>query len=227
MTIEARLSEVYQAIQRNAPDRQVKLVAVSKYATLSEMVKAHEVGIRHFGENKVQDALSKIDEFPLTAGAEVHWHLIGNIQSNKVKKTVGRFDLIHSVDSVALGELLSRHNLAMGQRQKILLQVNLSEDPDRHGFPPALLANALEGLICLEGIRIEGLMGIAPPEISLSQEPSAIKRVFSGLFDLKAQMEQTLGISLPELSMGMSDDYIHALSSGATIIRLGNYLFKN
>ena len=226
MSISERLAAIQQQIVTHAGKRPVTLVAVSKYATVEQMREAYAAGVRHFGENKVQDALTKIAAFPLADYPDVHWHFIGNLQSNKVKKTVGQFTLLHAIDSIRLAEAISAQNLAEGQVQPILLQVNLSDDPSRHGFLPADIPTALVEILKLPGVQVQGLMGMAPSEASLSNDQAVLQRVFCGLHDLKAQLAEQFSIDLPELSMGMSHDYTHALQCGATIIRLGNSLFK-
>jgi pyridoxal phosphate enzyme (YggS family) len=227
MSISDRFSEVQQNIRRYADGRAVTLVAVSKYATVEQMKEAYQAGARHFGENRVPDALAKIAEFPTEQYPDLHWHLIGSLQTNKAKKTVGQFSLIQSVDSTRLAEAISDPNLAENRVQDVLLQVNLSNDLERHGFLPEDLPTALKPILSMKGIRVRGLMGIAPPEASLENDEAALKRIFCGLRDLNAQLAHDFGIDLPELSMGMSHDYVHALQCGATIIRLGNFLFKN
>jgi len=227
MSISERLAEVRENIRIHAEGRAVTLVAVSKYAAVEQMREAYQAGARHFGENRVQDALAKIAAFPAEEYPDLHWHLIGSLQTNKAKKTVNQFSLIQSVDSTRLAEAISEQNLAANQRQDVLLQVNLSNDPNRHGFLPEDLPAALTPILSMKGIRLRGLMGMAPPEASIDNDQQALRRIFCGLRDLNGQLAHDFGIDLPELSMGMSHDYIHALVCGATIIRLGNYLFKN
>jgi len=227
MGIQDRLAEIQEAIGTHAGDRPVTLVAVSKYATVEQMMEAYDAGVRHFGENKVQDALAKMEQFSPEIAQTIHWHFIGNLQANKVKKTVGRFEWIHAIDSVKLAEAVSRHNVAAGRVQKVLLQINLSEDPSRHGFLKDAVTAALAEMMSFKGIAMRGLMGMAPAGASLDGDSQALKGVFCGLRDLRNRLQGDCEIDLPELSMGMSHDFTHALSCGATIIRIGNYLFKN
>jgi pyridoxal phosphate enzyme (YggS family) len=227
-SIQERFAAIQEQIRTHAGGAQnVTVVAVSKYATVERMRDAYQAGLRHFGENKVQDALAKMDAFPKDAYPDLHWHFIGTLQTNKVKKTVGRFDLIHTVDSVRLAEALSEVNLAAGLCQPVLLQINLSADPDRHGFLPEEAAAALEPMQNLAGIRPLGLMTMAPPEISLNENKDALRPLFCRLRELRNDLSALCHAPLPELSMGMSHDFPHALACGATIIRIGNYLFKN
>lgn len=227
MSIQQRLSEIHAAIRQYATAPAVTLVAVSKYASVEQVREAYDAGVRDFGENKVQDALEKMAQLPPDYQRNMRWHFIGNLQSNKAKKTVGRFSLIHSIDSVRLAEAISRHNQEAGLCQSVLLQVNLSTDPTRHGFSPDEVRSVLPELLGYKGIEVRGLMGMAPPEASLSQDVEHLKAVFCGLRDLRDCLARDMAIDLPELSMGMTHDFPHALACGATIIRIGNYLFKN
>lgn len=226
MPIQDQLLKIQDIIREQAGESPVTLVAVTKYATIDQMRKAYQAGLQHFGENKVQDALAKMEAFPSAEFPDLRWHLIGTLQSNKARKTVGRFELIHSVDSLALAQSLSRHNEEAGMKQKILLQVNISDDRTRHGFDPATLFEHTEQVATLPGIDLRGLMAMAPPELSLAGDSAALKACFQKVSGLKSGVQEKLGIDLPELSMGMSHDFPQALASGATIIRIGNYLFK-
>lgn len=226
MPIQDQLLNIQNVIREQAGETPVTLVAVTKYATINQMREAYQAGIRHFGENKVQDTLVKMESFPSAEFPDLHWHLIGTLQSNKARKTVGQFELIHSVDSLALARTLSRHNEEAGLKQKILLQINISGDETRHGFDLETLSTDTEQVAALPGIDLRGLMAMAPPEISLAGDNAALKACFQKASGLKNDLQAKLGIDLPELSMGMSHDFPQALASGATIIRIGNYLFK-
>ncbi|MBY0403410.1 MAG: YggS family pyridoxal phosphate-dependent enzyme, partial [Cyanobacteria bacterium] len=125
----------------------VKLIAVTKYASDAQMIAAYDAGLRDFGENKVQDALDKMDRLPQEMVQSVSWHLIGHLQSNKAKKTVGRFSLIHSVDTISLAEELSLRNVKANLRQPVLIQVNVSEEATKHGFAPDSLCHEFGQLL--------------------------------------------------------------------------------
>lgn len=227
MSIRERLSEIQERIAAHAGGRAVTLVAASKYVGVDGMLEAYRAGVRHFGENRIQDALAKQAQWPSEIAPDVRWHFIGQLQINKVTKTVGRLELIHSVDSVRLAERIAHHNGEAGATQNVLLQVNLSHDATRHGFPPEALPAAMETMLTLPGLACLGLMTVAPPEASLSGDETELRRVFSLLATWRDRLERDFTIRLPELSMGMSRDYVHALTCGATIIRIGNDLFKN
>ncbi|HEY9744986.1 MAG TPA: alanine racemase, partial [Oculatellaceae cyanobacterium] len=149
------------------------------------------------------------------------------LQTNKVNKTIGRFALLHAIDAPHLGEAVSKANAAKNIRQPVLIQVNSTSDPTRHGVLPEQAASLLEQLLPLPGIEIRGLMTMAPADASIKGDRTELQRVFCGLRELRDQLATKFGMQLPELSMGMSHDYIHALECGATIIRIGNFLFKN
>ncbi len=227
MTILEQTLALSLEVERLAPHRTITRIAVSKYATVSQMREAYSAGFRDFGENRVQDALEKMKAFPAIEYPDLRWHLIGNLQRNKVRKAVGRFELIHSVDSLPLASAVSESALAMGLRQSVLLQVNLGMDFERVGWLVDNVRQAFPALLTLKGIRILGLMTIAPSELSLSGDKEATEAFFVRLATLEAELSEAHGIDLPELSMGMSHDFPHALTSGATIIRIGNFLFKN
>jgi pyridoxal phosphate enzyme (YggS family) len=227
MSLQERLSQIQENIRAIAGDRPVTVVAVSKYATLEQMVEAYEAGVRHFGENRVQDALRKMDAFPPSMKQDIHWHFIGSLQSNKVNKTLGRFSCIHTIDSLPLAKAVSAANAQKNLRQAVLLQVNSTQDPSRHGILPVHLKPLLEQILPLPGLQVNGLMTMAPADASLSGDAPTLEKVFCRLRDLRDRLSSDLGASLPQLSMGMSHDYVHALKCGATIIRIGNLLFKN
>lgn len=227
MSIQERLRQVQKNIDAIAGDRPVTIVAVSKYATVEQMIEAYEAGIRHFGENRIQDALRKMEAFPEALKKDIRWHFIGNLQSNKINKTLGKFACIHTIGSPALAQALSVANVQNNLKQAALIQINSTSDASRHGVLPEQAAALLEQILPLPGIRISGLMTMAPAEASLSGDATTLERVFCNLKDLRDRLSAEFGVDLPELSMGMSQDYTHALTCGATIIRIGNVLFKN
>lgn len=227
MTLAERLAHIQDEMAPYLKDRDITLIAVSKYATVEQLVEAFNAGIRHFGENKVQDALDKMAALPSVIQSQIQWHFIGHLQSNKVNKTLSHFAWIHSIDSVALAQSVSTANERSGSYQNVLLQVNSTVDETRHGFLPSQLPTALGQLRLLPGINIHGLMTMAPAEASKAGDSEALKQVFTNLRALRDELTAEFAIDLPELSMGMSQDYVQALQCGATMIRIGNYLFKN
>ncbi len=213
------LSEKYQALLQALPaNHAVRVVAVTKYATMAQMMEAYEAGIRDFGENKIQDVEAKIHAFP-----EVRWHMIGHLQKNKAKKAVELgFDLIHSIDSLALAQKVSLYSEALERKQAVLLQVNITREPQKTGFPEEALWRDFPQLMALQGIDIQGLMTIGPYTDEVAQSIAC----FRHLHDLRDKLKDQFACALPELSMGMSKDFFHAIECGATIIRIGSHLFE-
>jgi PLP dependent protein len=202
----ARVSARIAATGRN-PD-EIAIVAVTKGFGVEVCREALAAGLRLLGENRVQEALTKMDE--VTGPAQ--WHLIGHLQTNKVKQAAGRFALIQSVDSLRLAEAIARH----APNQAVLVEVNIAREPQRSGVPPEQaieLASAVAGLLDLQG-----MMGMARAEDDPAPD-------FNELRVLHDQAEQRLGKGLPVLSMGMSGDFEAALTAGSTMLRLGQALF--
>lgn len=197
--------------------KEVKLVAVSKTYPPEIIREAIEADQRVFGENRVQDALPKIDALP----PDLEWHLIGHLQTNKVRKVIGRFALFHGVDNTALALQMNRIAGEFGVTASILLQVNVSGEESKFGFTPTSLSAALEELLPLPNLRIEGLMTMAP----FSENPESARPVFEGLRKLRDELSATTGYPLRELSMGMSGDFEQGIAEGATIIRIGSAIF--
>jgi PLP dependent protein len=200
----------------------VTLIAVSKTAGLNEIKEAFENGVTEFGENRIQDALKKQDALPPHMAERIHWHFIGHLQSNKVRKALGRFVLIHSVDSPELALALAAEAAKQGVEQRILLQVKVVADPGKSGFSPDSLAECFAKIYKLPGLRVDGLMTMTP----LTCDDGVRNECFHGLKRLKEDIEKRHGIGLKELSMGMSDDYIDAVKCGATMVRIGRAIFQ-
>ena len=193
------------------------LVAVSKTVAAPRVRAAVEAGITLFGENRVQEALSKVSEVP---GAR--WHLVGPLQSNKARRAVEAFEMIQTVDSMALGQRLERIAGDLGRASvPVLLQVNVDRDPAKSGFMPDELAAAAAELGNLTRLDVRGLMTIGR-EVS---RPEDARRTFAGLGELRDRLRETWPGLGPELSMGMTDDYQVAVEEGATIVRVGRALF--
>ena len=200
---------------RNPGD--VRLVAVSKTMAAERVRELIQAGHLLFGENRVQEALEKIDA--VEPGPE--WHFIGHLQKNKIRHAIGKFALIHSVDSQEMALVLDRRCRAEGMVQPVLLQVNQAAETTKHGIRPEdlpALAAEVEGCA---GLDLQGLMSIPPPE----KNPEDSRRWFAGLRTLRDRLGPELGRELPELSMGMSDSYPLAVEEGATLVRVGTALF--
>lgn len=209
---------IWSACERAGRDpSSVELVAVSKNHPPEAVGEAAALGVRVFGENRVQEAKAKI---PACSG-RLRWHLIGHLQSNKAREAAQLFDMVESVDSLPLAEELDRRAGQAGRRLPVLLQVNIAAEAQKFGFPPEQAISVLGALNGLKQLEIQGLMTIAP----WSPEPEKVRPVFRRLRELKEQCERKLGAPLPHLSMGMSGDFEAAIEEGATLVRIGTALF--
>lgn len=196
----------------------VTLVAVSKTVDADALRDAVRAGLDLLGENRVQEAAVKA---PLVPGA--HWHLVGPLQANKVRRALEVFEAIESVDSVGLAERIDRlaGEIRPGLRYPILLQVNVDADPAKAGFDPETLAASIARMVDLEALDIRGLMTIG----RLVTDPESARPTFRRLRDLSAQLRDSGFPIGPDLSMGMTDDFEVAVEEGATIVRVGRALF--
>ncbi len=195
----------------------VTIVAVTKGFELDAVEAALAAGLTDLGENRVQEALAKIDT---PAGGRATWHLIGHLQRNKAKHVPGRFALVHSLDAAALAEELDRRAAAHGTAVRVLLQVNVAGETQKSGCAPGDAAPLARRVAALAHLKLEGLMTIAP----FTDDVEVQRRTFRGLRALRDGLQEE-GLWLPTLSMGMSADYGPALEEGATVIRLGTALF--
>ena len=237
MAIADALTLVHKNIMQSAskagrnPDL-IKLIAVSKTVDIQSIKEAILAGAVILGENRVQEAREKITELkaqipppipPLGKGGTkggVEWHLIGNLQKNKAKAAVQLFDLIHSVDSASLADELNRHAAHMGKIQRVLAQVKLSDESTKHGIDEKEIMKLLDKIMKLDSIALEGLMTIPP----FFNNPEDTRPYFKRLRNIadKAIKE---GFPVKELSMGMSNDYKVAIEEGATMVRVGTFIF--
>ncbi len=200
----------------------VTLVAVTKHADSYAIEGALRCGLLAMGENKAVEALAKRNTLPKEVNEAIEWHFIGHIQRNKLNKIVGFYDLIHSVDSLELAESIAEKARALNIEQSILVQVNTSGEASKQGVDPENLLHLVEKLLTLSpAIKVVGLMTMAPN----TEDFETIDRCFKGLKRLKETLETSLSIEVPQLSMGMSNDYSQALANGATIVRIGTKLF--
>ncbi len=204
-------------------DRPVKLIAVTKHATIGQITEAHDLGVRDFGENRLQDALKKREILPPQVASNSQWHFIGHLQSNKVKQAVGNFSLIHSVDSFRLAQEIAKAAEQKGIVQSILLQVKIVPDDAKSGFTADELKACMPEILKLTSIKVEGLMTITP----LDADKETAETSFNGLRVLRDQINQAHGTTLTQLSMGMSDDWHQAITCGSTMIRLGRAIFDS
>lgn len=195
----------------------VDLVAVSKTYPSERIREAMEAGQGLFGESRVQEALVKIPSLP----GRLRWHFIGHLQANKVRKALPLFELIHGVDTVEIARDVDRIAAELGLYPRVLLEVNVSGEGSKHGFPPEDLERALEGLLALPRLQVEGFMTMAP----LAPEAESSRPFFAALRSLRDRLADHAGVPFPTLSMGMSGDYEVAVEEGATLVRVGSAIF--
>jgi len=222
--LRTRLADVRARIERAAgragrDPASIRLVAVSKTFPVEYVRAAADAGQIDFGENKVQEALSKIDQ---TVDLPLRWHLVGHLQSNKARKA-GRFDVVHSVDDGALLDKLDQAAQAAGRRIDVLVQVDLAGEPTKHGAREDELASIFEAARAAQATRIVGLM-LLPPAVD---DPEATRPYFQALRAVRDRL-LARGVdpsTLNELSMGMSHDFEVAIEEGATLVRVGTAIF--
>ena len=214
-TIGDRIAQIKQEIPLN-----VRLIAVSKYATTEAMREAYQAGIRDFGESKVQEAIAKKQQ--LQDLPDISWHMIGSLQSNKARVALTTFDWIHSVDRLSLAQQLNRLVMETQLNIKVCLQVKLAHDPSKSGwYEQELIDNLPELNKCLN-IQIMGLMTILP----LGLTPEQCYSTFHKVEGLKDKLNLISCLDIKELSMGMSQDYDEAIKAGSTMIRIGSKIFS-
>ncbi len=195
----------------------VRLIAVSKTVPIAGVAEALAAGQTHFGENRVQEALAKMAE----AGPGATWHLVGHLQKNKARHAVGAFALIHGLDDRELAFELDRRAAARSTRQPVLVQANLSGEATKRGSDEDGLLPLLTAVADLPHLELRGLMIVPPPV----DDPELSRPWFRGLKQLRDRAASLLGRPLPELSMGMTDDFEVAIEEGATMVRVGRAIF--
>jgi hypothetical protein len=190
----------------------VKLIAVSKNRSTEEIKEAIECGITDFGENRLQEALLKYNAVP------ARWHMVGHLQTNKVKEAVKIFDLIQSVDSLRLAQEISKEALKINKVQEILLEVKISPEATKSGLKPEETPGVIKEVSALKNIKISGLMAIAP----IVKIPEQARPYFRILRNLRDQVDSKL-----ILSMGMSDDFEAGIEEGSDMVRIGRAIFES
>jgi PLP dependent protein len=224
-TITQRVQSVLLAI-RSAAEKvgrrsdSIRLVAATKTVTADRIREGIAAGLSILGENRVQEALTKIEAL---AQSTVRWHFVGHLQRRKVRSVVGMFELIHSVDSLELAQEIDRRAGEAGLSQDILLEVNIGGETTKGGFHPDGFVQLVSTMAALSHIRIKGLMAIPPP----TAEPELARMHFIRLRELAEAIaaQRIPGVAMDELSMGMSNDYEIAVQEGATLVRVGSAIF--
>ena len=214
--VRGRLAGAARIAGRKPED--VRLIAVSKLHPVEAILAAYGFGQRVFGENYVQEALAKQEVLP---DLDVEWHCIGHVQTNKAKDVTGRFALIHTVDTLKFAETLARRLPEDIPVQRVLLQVNIGNEPQKAGVDEHDLPSLAEAVLALPRLEVRGLMCLPP----FFDDGEAARPYFARLRELRDDLEARLGIKLPELSMGMSGDCVQAVEEGATLVRVGTDIF--
>lgn len=199
----------------------VRLVGVTKYVSAEVAGELFAAGLADLGESRPQALWEKAAQL---AEHPIRWHFVGHLQRNKARRTLPLVALLHSGDSLRLLREIAAEAALLGRPVEVLLEVNISGDEAKHGFAPAELAAALPAIAELSALRVRGLMAMA----SLEGGPTRARRDFAALRELRERLlaECPPSISLHELSMGMSDDFVEAIEEGATIVRVGSRLFE-
>ena len=214
--LQSELSATCKQYQR--PGDAVKILAVSKTFPLEAIREAYDCNVRMFGENKIQELADKVANLP----KDIEWHFIGHLQSNKAAKAVELAHWIHSVDSLKLLNKLDRCAREQNKRPVILLEVN-SGEAAKSGVSYEELPELARAAANAENLDFRGLMTMAP----LCDDPAVWLNAFKKLAAARDELEKSLQISLPELSMGMTGDFTQAVAAGSTVIRIGSRLFGN
>ena len=197
----------------------VIILGASKTQPVEKLIEAYKAGLRYFGENRVQEGIDKIEK--LKEYKDIHWHLIGGLQTNKAKYAVKYFEMIHSLDRKPLANELDKRAKKIGKKQDVLIEVNIGGEESKYGVQPENLKELFEYSMQKENLNILGLMCIPP----YSEYKEDSRPYFVRLRQIKEELEKEFNVKLPHLSMGMSNDFDVAIEEGATIVRIGTLLF--
>ena len=216
-SVEEKIQEACKKSGRNRED--VTLIAVSKTKPVETLQEAYDLGVRVFGENKVQELTEKYDSLP----KDIHWHMIGHLQRNKVKYIIDKVDLIHSVDSIRLAETIDKEAQKHDLVANILVEVNVAKEESKFGLMPEEVDGFIDEIAKLKHIQVKGLMTIAP----FVENPEKNRTVFADLRKLSVDIakKNVDNVNVSILSMGMTNDYVVAVEEGATMVRVGTGIF--
>jgi PLP dependent protein len=221
-SIAENLERVREQIARAAAKSrrsvdEVELVAITKTHPAEKVREAIEADQTLFGESRVQEARAKIPELP----SAIRWHFVGHLQKNKIRHALPLFEMIHSIDSLALAKDLNRIAEEEGMHPRVLLEVNVASEGSKFGFAADKLREEMEELLGLSRLSIEGLMCIPP----IAEEAESSRQYFVHLRKLRDSVQEQFNVTLPQLSMGMTNDYAIAVEEGATLVRVGTAIF--
>ena len=215
--INEKIKKAALKVERNPEE--IKLVAVTKTATIEQIEEAIKAGVKIIGENKVQEAKEKYQIIT----ADIEWHLVGHLQTNKVKYAVEIFDCIHSVDSIKLAEEIDKRSLQFGKTTNVLVEVNVSGEETKCGIKPEEVEPFLKEISKFSRIRVRGLMTIAP----IVEDKEEVRPYFRRLRELSKEIKSKniKNVKMDYLSMGMSEDFEIAIEEGANMVRIGRGIF--
>ncbi len=224
MDIKKNVKKIMEIIKNTAKkcgrnENEIILLAASKTQPVEKLIEAYEAGIRYFGENKVQEGIKKIEA--LSNYKDIHWHMIGHLQTNKAKYAVKYYEMIHSVDREPLVDEIEKRAEKIGKIQDVLIEVNIGKEESKHGVYPENLKDLFEYVLKKEHIKVHGLMCIPP----YFEDKEKVRPYFRKLRELKEELEMSFNVNLSHLSMGMSHDFDVAIEEGATIVRIGSAIF--
>ena len=207
------------ALKVNINPEEIKLVAVTKTATIEQIKEAISAGVKIIGENKIQEAKEKYQ----ILSADIEWHLVGHLQTNKVKYAIEIFDCIHSVDSIKLAKEIDRRSLQFGMITNVLVEVNVSGEETKYGIKPEEVEPFLKEISEFFRIRVRGLMTIAP----IAEDKEEVRLYFRKLRELfeKIKSKNIKNVKMDYLSMGMTEDFEVAIEEGANMVRIGRGIF--
>ena len=216
--LERVREQIVQAAAKAGRDvKDVELVAIAKTHPAEKVREAVEGGQTLFGESRVQEARAKISEL----SSSIRWHFVGHLQKNKVRQALPRFEMIHSVESLALAQDINRIAEEEGLYPRVLLEVNVAGEGSKFGFEPDDLREQMEALLALPRLSIEGLMCIPP----LAVESEDSRKFFVQVREVRDSLEKEFRMKLPQLSMGMTQDFPIGIEEGATLVRVGTAIF--
>ena len=220
--MQNRVKENLLQIQEDIAPYKPNIIAVTKYFDENAIISAYNAGLRDFAESRVIEAIEKINKLPTEIRENSKFHFIGHLQTNKVKKVVENFDIIHSIDSIKLAEVVSSESAKIGKVQNIFAEVNFAEEEQKFGFSKDGIFDFFSKAKQLPNLNIMGLMSMAP----LGASKEELDDLYEQVFQTEGELEKEFECKLTELSMGMSQDYKIAARHGATMLRIGRKLFK-
>ncbi len=229
--VRDNIAQACARVGRNPQD--VTLIAVSKTHSVEAVLEAVDFGLQHFGENRVEEGETKIPAVTAAASLPLIWHMIGHVQSRKAKEILPLFQCVHSLDSLKLASKFSALALEADKKLDVLLEINISGEESKYGLQASgwadnraireILWGEVSSILSLPGLRVRGLMTMAP----IVDDAEQARPVFAALARLRLALMEAFQVELPDLSMGMTDDYPVAIEEGATMVRVGRAIFGN